>query len=55
MVGWHHRLSGRAVEQAAGNGKGKAVWYPAVHWVEKSWTQLGIWYTTAGCLNKFGK
>ena len=27
----------------------------AVHWVEKSWTQLGIWYTTAGCLNKFGK
>ena len=27
----------------------------AAHGIAKSWTQLGIWYTTAGCLNKFGK
>ena len=38
VVGWHHRLNGRAFEQAPGDGKDREAWRAAVHVVTKSQT-----------------
>ena len=40
MVGWHHRLDGRAFEQALGDGAGQGNWHAAVHGDAKNETRL---------------
>ena len=38
MVGWHHRLHGRELEQTVGDSEGQGSLYAAVHGITKSWT-----------------
>ena len=38
MVGWHHRLSGRELGQAPGDGDGREASCAAVHGIAKSQT-----------------
>ena len=45
MVGWHHQLNGRKLEQIPGNSEDREVedreaWCAAVHRVAESWTRL---------------
>ena len=38
MVGWHRRLNRHVFEQTLRDGKGREIWYAAVHGVTKSHT-----------------
>ena len=38
MVGWHRRLNRHVFEQTLRDGKGREIWYAAVHGVTKSQT-----------------